>query len=40
MSMQLICFGDIGIARDLFPGVTFSRRIFDTYFTMAGVAAG
>lgn len=36
--MGLKCFGDMGIAEDLFFGVAFSKRMFDTYFTMAGVA--
>lgn len=39
MSMQLTCFGDIGIAEDPFFRVAFFKRMFDTYFSMAGVAA-
>lgn len=38
MILQMMCFGDIGIAEDPFFGVAFSKRMFDAYFTMAGIA--
>lgn len=39
MSMQALCFGDKCIAEDPFFGVAFSKKMFDTYFSIAGVAA-